>query len=298
MPLFKNKIKLPLVFASITFFFFFAISSRSIFAQPTSTPLPTPFQGATHLGATVPASIGSITFTGYTSPNAFVVLNRDTAVISTMTACPSGPPTICTDPSTDGYFETTVTGMLAGIYTFGIYSVDTDSSLSTPTIVRTIPIFQGVPNTADLITLPPTISVDKIVMKRPERQTVRGVGRPNTDVRLFFNLVNPFADDTNIENDGTWEVTNPEVLSLGTNYVYAVIQGTSGQISQFSKIISFEVQQSADLNLDDEVDVLDFSILMFNYEDPTPDDWAADINDDGVVDLSDFSIMMFNWTGT
>ena len=54
----------------------------------------------------------------------------------------------------------------------------------------------------------------------------------------------------------------------------------------------------ADLNVDGIVNIIDFSILLFNWGrsggglSPTPD-----INYDGIVDLTDFSIMIFYWTG-
>ncbi len=50
----------------------------------------------------------------------------------------------------------------------------------------------------------------------------------------------------------------------------------------------------ADINCDGRVDLVDFSILMFNWG--TPKNPAADLNQDGSVDLVDFSIMMYWWT--
>lgn len=55
---------------------------------------------------------------------------------------------------------------------------------------------------------------------------------------------------------------------------------------------------SADLNVDDKVNLTDFSVLMFNYARGDFPNKAADINDDRKPpDLVDFSIMMFHWTG-
>ena len=50
----------------------------------------------------------------------------------------------------------------------------------------------------------------------------------------------------------------------------------------------------ADLNKDGKVNLIDFSILLFNWN---TDDTVADINQDGTVNLTDFSIMIFYWTG-
>jgi hypothetical protein len=49
-----------------------------------------------------------------------------------------------------------------------------------------------------------------------------------------------------------------------------------------------------DLNCDGVVNLVDFSILVFNWNTASA---VADINEDGTVSLPDFSIMLFYWTG-
>lgn len=51
----------------------------------------------------------------------------------------------------------------------------------------------------------------------------------------------------------------------------------------------------SDLNEDRKVDLIDFSILLYNYG--APINKKADLNNDRVVDLVDFSIMLYWWTG-
>ena len=54
---------------------------------------------------------------------------------------------------------------------------------------------------------------------------------------------------------------------------------------------------SADLNVDNSVNLTDFSILMFSYGRNPPANKAADINDSGgAPNLVDFSVMMFYWS--
>jgi hypothetical protein len=238
---------------------------------------------------------GNLILSGYTSPNATVTFLRDNAVAGNVIACPGGPPAICTSSTQYGYFEKLFTGLYPGIYNFGIYATDSSTpELSTPIVTRSLAVLEGVPSTTDPMTLPPTIKVDKPVMKRPETQTLTGMGRANSKVRVAFNN-QPNPEDQTIENSGIWNDTSRSVLHLGTNIATATIQSPSGAISEPSKMISFVVEMSADLNLDLYVDITDFSILMFNYGDDTPQNWAADINDDAFIDLADFSIMMFNW---
>ncbi len=51
----------------------------------------------------------------------------------------------------------------------------------------------------------------------------------------------------------------------------------------------------ADLNRDGRVDLVDFSILLYNWG--RPQNPVADLNADGRVDLVDFSILLYWWTG-
>lgn len=53
--------------------------------------------------------------------------------------------------------------------------------------------------------------------------------------------------------------------------------------------------RAADFNQDNKVDLVDFSILLYNWG--MPKNEAADLNKDGRVDLVDFSIMLYWWTG-
>ncbi|MEX0870121.1 MAG: dockerin type I domain-containing protein, partial [Candidatus Spechtbacterales bacterium] len=70
--------------------------------------------------------------------------------------------------------------------------------------------------------------------------------------------------------------------------------------SSFGQAVNFFVgvdpteSGSADFNSDGNVDLVDFSILLFHWETDSP---IADINGDGLVNIIDFSIMLFQWTG-
>lgn len=263
------------------------------------TPAP-PQGGGNTISVSIPATVGSLRIAGFAPPNGVVTFLHGGAVMGTTIACPGGPPTLCLDNSTVGFFDKTFTGMYPGMYDIGIYATDTSTPdiLSTPTIIRTVIILDGEAKVVDPITLPPTLKVEKLVMKRPERQTAAGMARPNSSVRIFYNNANPFPQDKPVGNDGKFTELGTRVLPLGNNFATAFVQGTNGAISESSKIITFRVEMSADLNIDTGVDILDFSMLMNNYGQTTPSDWAADINDDTQVDLIDFSIMMFNWTAT
>lgn len=55
------------------------------------------------------------------------------------------------------------------------------------------------------------------------------------------------------------------------------------------------VARIADLSKDGTVDLVDFSILLYNWG--APKNTLTDINKDGIVDLVDFSILLYWWTG-
>lgn len=55
------------------------------------------------------------------------------------------------------------------------------------------------------------------------------------------------------------------------------------------------VYSVADFTQDGKIDLIDFSILLFNWG--LPDNFATDLNGDAVVDLVDFSIFLYYWTG-
>ena len=54
------------------------------------------------------------------------------------------------------------------------------------------------------------------------------------------------------------------------------------------------IYPSPDLNKDDRVNLIDFSILLYWWGRENP---SADFNQDGLVNLTDFSIMLYYWTG-
>lgn len=264
--------------------------------SPTSTIIyPTLIGAGAEVGFKIDAVVGSLRMIGYTSPNSLVAFSIDENVAGTQISCPGSGSPIC-DGQLPGYFDKTFTGLYPGVYNIGVYSVDASpDSLSTPTVIRTVAIIEGQAANADQLTLPPTLKVEKITVKRPEKQKVIGYSRPNSNVSTQFGTSGSLITVLS-EADGYWDAQSTEIMHLGNNFVYSFVQGANGAISQNSRIINFQVIMSADLNIDNYVDIADFSILMYNYDQSNPDNWAADINDDGFIDLSDFSIMMFNWS--
>jgi len=150
--------------------------------------------------------------------------------------------------------------------------------------------------TLDGFLLPPTISVDKPILKRPDAQVAEGMARQNTTVMSFFNS-DPISKQVTADTNGQWQSKVTQIFHLGSHSTNALVQDGNGNQSILSQTLPFTVVLSADLNVDKKVNLTDFSILMFNYGRTNEPNKAADINDNGPVDLVDFSVMMFYWTG-
>ena len=107
-------------------------------------------------------------------------------------------------------------------------------------------------------------------------------------------------------SNGKWDLNfNTSELSKNGNYsVKARTYIESEGFSDFSGVLNIGVGQApesnlntcqrSDINKDKKINLIDFSILLYNWGKV---DTNADINMDGKVNLVDFSLMMFCWTG-
>ena len=92
---------------------------------------------------------------------------------------------------------------------------------------------------------------------------------------------------------GIWELVPDSKPDAANN----TISGTVSHFTVFAVMGASlrPVPEVGDLNNDNRVDLVDFSILLFNWG--VPKDSIADLNKDGKVDLVDFSILLYWWTG-
>ena len=119
------------------------------------------------------------------------------------------------------------------------------------------------------------------------------------DLSLFIDSKTDYRldDSAGTNSSGVWSLKVDIVLHLGAHTVSGLVNDGFGNQSILTTPTNFEILLSADLSIDNLVNLTDFSILMFNYGTSNPPNAAADINDNGPVDLVDFSVMMFYWTG-
>jgi hypothetical protein len=246
-------------------------------------PLTASAQVSTSVGlsVTVGQVTGDIRFVGDAFPSALVTLLKNGSVAATTAANGSS------------VFNTSISGLNPGVYTFGLYAQD-NSGHKTLTLSFDINIITGMTITVSGILLSPIAVVPESI-KRPESLTESGLAKNNSTVTTFTHS-DPITKQTTSDASGNWVVKITNVLHLGSHSVNALVQDNLGNQSAQTAAQNFEVKLSADLNVDNLVNLTDFSILMFGYGVSPPPNLAADINDEGHADLVDFSIMMFYWS--
>lgn len=202
-----------------------------------------------------------------------------------------------------GNFKVTLTILTAGTYTFGIWAEDKQGRRSI-TFSFTVTVTQGMTTTIGGIFIPPTIELDKTGVKGGDILNILGQSAPQSEITIKVNSPGEIIKTTTTTDGGDWDFpldTSP--LEKGVHYTKAKAVTDDGLESSYSKTLTFYIgkevapgeAKKADINNDNKVNLVDFSILLYNWG--TPRNTASDFNDDGWVNLVDFSIMMYQWTG-
>ena len=209
----------------------------------------------------------------------------------------------------NGEFNFNILSLNQGVYTFDVYAVDGTGKRSA-TFSSTISLINGTKNAITKIILSPTVTLGKSAVAPGESAPISGYAAPQSSVtvelapqsragggRSSFEVI--AMSDVN----GLWRAeADTAGLSVGTYEVRARLAIAGVGTSDLSNPAFLGVGQNpavdfgnrADLNHDGKVNLVDFSILLFNWGTADP---TADINSDGRVNLTDFSVLLFNWTG-
>lgn len=235
--------------------------------------------------ANVGSQTGNLRIIGYASPSSLVYFLESGVVIGTQVA------------NSSSSFDKTLSGLGEGIHVISIYAADTGSR-NTLTISFGVNVVANSTTIASGILLSPTISLVDTKVKRPANLIASGKAKDNASVQLYISGSGDSKSQNVVTNqNGDWSANVNPKLHLGSKSSNAQALDGLGGMSEFSSTKNYEVQLSADLNVDGLINLTDFSILMFNYGTSSPPNVIADINDNGPVDLVDFSVMMFYWTG-
>lgn len=235
---------------------------------------------------------------GYAYPSVDVTVLKDGAVQGKVLA------------STDASFGAFLEELPQGVYTFGMWAEDKAGRKSN-TYSTTFWIDDGTQTTVTDIILPPTFSVSSSQIDAGGMLRAEGASVPGQTIEVWLY---PAAEDPNLSTatvktsgvvaaDGSWSLLiNTESLVNGFYRLKAKTKMSIGE-SGFSQIVDLSVGgepepagvcEGADLNRDGQVNIIDFSILLYYWN---TNNECADQNKSGNVDLIDFSIMMYYWTG-
>lgn len=236
---------------------------------------------------TVGALSSSLEFIGYTSPQAFVTILLNGGVAGTTSA------------NNGGNFQHIISGLTPNQnYSVSIFAQDTRLR-QTQTVSFVVGTLPNATVTISNIVLPTTMSIDVTEIYQGDIITIDGLAHPLSQITSF---INPYSPVVQSNSQGVWTYhfnSGADPLSSGVHYVYAREVVVGGYNSIFTQALQFIVRECgiADLNCDGSVNLTDFSILMFYWDQYNPANPRADINNDNHVDLVDFSIMMYYWTG-
>ncbi len=241
---------------------------------------------------------------GYAYPYSSLTILKDGAVAGTLKA----------DLNGNFSFEQSVAG---GIYTFSIFAIDPEDRRSL-TFSFTTPVPYGVTVTISDIVISPTIGADKSQVKLGNDIKFFGFAYPNSQINLVVNSPEPMIATSTSNKLGIWtSILNSTALTTGDHTAKSQTLIPNNLISSFSESLAFRVgdkdvvfgklpspfpaapacNKNGDINNDKKVNLIDFSILLYFWQQRNPANPCADINRDGIVNLFDFSIMMFWWTG-
>jgi len=197
-------------------------------------------------------------------------------------------------------FRIEIKDITPGIWTFSLWAEDKEGRKSI-TLSYTVSIQKNMITTISGIFLPPTIELSKVNLKKGEDLNISGQTAPQSQV--FTHIESPeLIKTTTSTKKGDWEIEiDTGILEEGTHTARAKAKTFDGLESSFSQVLAFyvgeevpEVILGVDLNKDNKVNLIDFSILLYWWEKENP---SVDLNQDGLVNLPDFSIMLYYWTG-
>ena len=150
----------------------------------------------------------------------------------------------------------------------------------------------------------PTITTDKLSVKKGDFISIEGAAVPTSAVDLVFEGPESRTFSLVSNSQGIYNTTIPASFIEGEY----VIRARYPLDSRTSKAIRVTVGTASilrteattnipgDCNVDQRVTLVDFSVLAYWYSKPNPPR-CVDANADGIVDLIDFSIVAFYWNG-
>ncbi|MEK9186574.1 MAG: dockerin type I repeat-containing protein, partial [Patescibacteria group bacterium] len=241
-------------------------------------------------------AVAGAVFSGRAYPKTTVTLLKDAQIAATTIA------------GADANFSISVSGLSSGNYIFSVYSEDS-KGIRSSLLTFPVSVTSGATTNVSGIFIAPTIAIDKSEVKRGDNIAIFGQSTPTSEITISVNSEEEFFVKKTSDISGAYLLNfDTSVLEMGQHNTKSKV-ALNGEISSFSKVVGFAVgiknvlarlpakaASKGDLNSDNRVNLVDFSIAAYWYKRPLPP-VSADLNSDGKVDLVDFSIMAFYWTG-
>jgi hypothetical protein len=236
-------------------------------------------------------------FSGKSYPNSTVIILKNGVQATTLAV------------DSDANFSTTLNNLSEGTYTFSVYTIDAEGRHS---VAFSFPVYIRAGTTTNIgdILLSPTIDINKTEVRRGDPITIFGYAVPNASVTITVHsdtshLVTTTTDKTGSylyrfgtapleygSHDAQSRSTLADTVSSMTNPVSFIVSDKNvfkGPAQSCGDLIG-------DLNCDDRVNLVDFSIMAYWFEKPGfPMD--IDLSNDNKIDLVDLSILAYHWTG-
>ena len=291
-------------------------TSSEVFSAPVAAPAPAPSTTTTTTGGGGGGGGGGILF-----QSTRVVLKGRAYPAAAITVFKDG--TTASTPQADQYGNfSTELEVASGIYTFSLYAIDSANRRSLTTSF-TVNIAGQQTTTISDIVIAPTIGADKAQVKFGNEIKFFGSSYPASVVNVIINSDTQLADKVSSDKFGLWLYTlDSNVLEMGDHTTKSQTVTPDSIISPFSESLGFSVgntdvlsgkliggapsrlgaapavrNKNGDINGDGKMNIVDFSIMLFFWNQRNPSNPSADINGDGAVNIFDFSIMLFWWTG-
>lgn len=249
-------------------------------------------------GATLPpAVVTKVNFSGRAYPKSTVTLLKDAQTVATTIA------------GADANFQISTSNLAGGNYIFAIFSEDKDGRRSS-LLTFPVSVVSNATTNVSGIFIAPTITVDKSEVKRGDDITIFGQSAPQADIVISVSSDEEFFSKTISDKNGIYLYNfDTTVLEYGSHHTKSKASIGNQEISGYSYLVNFKVGTEnvskevstegpikGNVNNDDRVNLIDFSIVAYWYRRPSPPA-NVDLNNDKKVDLVDFSIMAYYWTG-
>ncbi len=194
---------------------------------------------------------------------------------------------------------------VAGVYQFSVYGTDI-FGIDSDSVTFSVEVISQARTTVSGVVVPPTITTD--TLRVDEGEDITFYGQSYQDSVIVFDLIGVSSTTVGTNISGLYQYTlDTTGLDTGEYFVRVKMIDPLAE-SDYSQPFLFTVGEEipppfifGDVNYDNRVDIVDFSITAFWYKKPLNDTFRdlelERLNGDGKVDIVDFSLMAYYWTG-